>query len=241
MTDDDRRATGPGLSTGSSIEAVQSLYDRWAGIYDWNPVLALVRPARRRAVEALDLEVGDTVVDLGTGTGGNLRYLREAVGAEGTVIGVDVSEGMLSKAAERVAAAGWTNVTLVRGDIRDPPLAGPVDGVLSAFVVVMYADPEALIGAWSGLLDGGRMAHLYAGPSDRRSAPVVNQLLNGYLRAFEEGWGTEVGGPNPLEVLAERGDRVRTAMGEVATGVHHESHTLGLVRLSVGRSGPPAN
>lgn len=234
MTDPAEDHGEPGLSAHSSIESVRALYDRWAGLYDWNPVLDLVRPARRRAVAKLALSPGDTVVDMGTGTGANLPFLREAVGPEGEVIGIDVSPRMLQRARSLAEAEGWSNVTLVEGDIRDPPLDRPVDGVLSAFVVVMYADPGQLVETWARYLDDGAMANLYAGPSSRPSAPVVNRLLNLYLRAFEEGWDTAAEGSSPLEILAARGRRVRDAMAAHADRVEHDDQVFGLAQLDVG-------
>lgn len=223
----------PGLSGHSSVETVRELYDRWAGLYDWNPVLALVRPARRRTVERMALSPGDTVVDMGTGTGANLPVLSEAVGPEGTVIGIDVSPRMLARARARVDDAGLENVTLLEGDIRDPPIDGTVDGILSTFVVVMYADPAELVETWAGYLETGSLANLYAGPSDRAAAPVVNALLGLYLRLFEDGWDMGSDGPSPLAVLARRGRRARHALDGVASSCRHHAHLFGLVRSDV--------
>lgn len=228
----------PGFDERSSVGAVQDLYDRWASLYDWNPVLHLVRPARRRAIAAMDLAPGDTVVDMGTGTGANLTLLRNAVGPEGRVIGVDISPRMLDRARTRVDEAGWANVALVEGDIRDPPLDGPVDGILSTFVVVMYADPGRLIETWARYLLDGTMANLYAGPSARRYGPAANALLGLYLRLFEEGWDTASEGPGPLDVLAARGERARTALDALADDVEHDSPVFGLAQLDVGRFEP---
>ena len=228
-------APGEGHAMDGELGAVRSLYDRWSRVYDWNPVLSFVRPARRRAVAALDLEPGDVVVDMGTGTGANLPLLREAVGPAGRVVGVDASPGMLSRARARVAAAGWENVAVLEGDVRDPPLDGPVDAVCSAFVVVMYEDPRPLLEAWVDLLaEGGALANLYAGPSRGGGAPAANALLGAYLRVFEAGW--EVGeGRTPGEVLARRGERARAALEDLVGDVRHEAHGLGLVKLDVGR------
>lgn len=230
---------GPGPRDGPNAgglrpASIRELYDRWAGIYDWNPVLALVRPARRRAVASMGLAPGDTVVDMGTGTGANLPFLRAAVGPGGHVIGVDLSPGMLDRARRRVARHGWDNVTLLEGDVRDPPLSGPVDGILSAFVVVMYPDPAELIEAWAAHLDGGAMANLYAGPSRRWYAPAVNAPLRLYLRLFEEGWETAPDGPSPLGVLASRGERARATLAARASRVTHETAVFGLAQLDVG-------
>ena len=228
----------PGLSQQSPVAAVRSLYDRWAALYDWNPVLEMVRPARRRAISAMALRPGDTVVDMGTGTGANLRYLREAVGAEGQVIGIDVSPRMLAKARGRVQAEGWSNVTLLEGDVRDPPIGGPVDGILSTFVVVMYADPGPLVETWAELVEDGALANLYAGRSGGAAAPVVNRLLALYLRLFEEGWDDRPGEGAPLDVLAGRGERACAALSEHADRVARETHALGLVHLDVGYLDP---
>lgn len=238
VTATDRDPDEPGLNEHSSIESVRALYDRWAGLYNWNPILDLVRPARKRTVANMGLAPGDTVVDMGTGTGANLPYLRAAVGAEGEIIGIDISPRMLQRARTLAQAEGWSNVTLVEGDIRDPPLDRSVDGILSAFVVVMYADPGQLVETWASYLDDGAMANLYAGPSTRPSAPVVNRLLNLYLRAFEEGWDTATDDSSPLDVLATRGELVREAMTAHTDRVEHDELVFGLAQLDVGRVEP---
>ena len=46
----------------------------------------------------LDLKPGDHVLEIGCGTGRNLPYLRDAVGPQGRVYGVDISAGMLERA-----------------------------------------------------------------------------------------------------------------------------------------------
>lgn len=227
-------ASEPGLDAESSVRAVRRLYDRWARVYDWNPVLGLVRPARRAAVDAMGLSPGDTVVDMGTGTGANLAFLQAAVGPGGHVIGVDLSPRMLERARRRVARRGWRNVSLVEGDIRDPPIAGPVDGILSAFVVVMYSDPDRLISGWVDRLDPGTIANLYAGPSHRWYGPVVNGLLALYLAAFEEGWSLG-DDPGPLEIITARGGRGRQDLGDRADRFEADDLVFGLVRLDVGR------
>lgn len=86
-------------------EKVERLYDKNAGIYDklvsgfrW----AGLNRWRRNLVEQLDLQPGDHVIDLCAGTGANLPFLLEKVGPTGRVTLVDLSQGMLDKARERV-------------------------------------------------------------------------------------------------------------------------------------------
>ena len=100
-------------------EEVRDVYDRQAKIYDltvWFYFLAGMRIGhwRRMTVDALGLEPGDTVVEVGCGTGLNFSLLERVVGNEGKIIGIDISQAMLDRARERIRAAGWRNVELVR-------------------------------------------------------------------------------------------------------------------------------
>lgn len=85
---------------------------------------------RQRAVAALQLEPGQTVLDVGCGTGLSLAMLRAAVGDAGRVYGVDQSPHMLVHAHRRVAAAGWHNVHVVESAAQSITLSEPVDAML---------------------------------------------------------------------------------------------------------------
>src|ERR1700755_3041391 len=92
-------------------------YDRVARFYSTLEPLYLIFPlARRKAVAALGLKSGDTVLEIGAGTGRNFPYLVEAVGPSGTVIGVDASPGMLAEARKLIERRGWSNVQLLHQD-----------------------------------------------------------------------------------------------------------------------------
>ena len=98
-----------------------ALYRRRAPYYDrlgWLFRLAGadVNAHRRRVVEALNVSPGDTVVDLGCGTGLNFPWLEGAVTASGHIIGVDLTDAMLREAQNRVDSAGWTIVQSVLSD-----------------------------------------------------------------------------------------------------------------------------
>lgn len=104
---------------------LQAFYGRWAGLYDRIARVPGVGAWREAAARALELAPGDTVVEMGCGTGANFPYLRERVGPRGTVIGVDLTAEMLAVAAKRIAANGWENAHLVRADAACPPVRPP--------------------------------------------------------------------------------------------------------------------
>jgi phosphatidylethanolamine/phosphatidyl-N-methylethanolamine N-methyltransferase len=85
------------------LEEIVRGYDRVARMYSTLEPLYLIFPrARRKAVRALRLMPGDTVLEIGAGSGRNLPYLIDAVGPEGSVIAVDASSGMLAEAEKLV-------------------------------------------------------------------------------------------------------------------------------------------
>jgi S-adenosylmethionine-diacylgycerolhomoserine-N-methlytransferase len=64
----------------------------------------------------LGLAPGAIVVDVACGTGLNFTLIQERIGPSGTLIGVDITAGMLRRADERVQRAGWSNVKLIQSD-----------------------------------------------------------------------------------------------------------------------------
>jgi demethylmenaquinone methyltransferase/2-methoxy-6-polyprenyl-1,4-benzoquinol methylase len=78
----------------------------------------------------LALKRGDRVLEIGCGTGRNLPYLREAVGPEGRIYGVDLSAGMLARAHALCERNCWSNVTMIQTDAAEYSPPEPVDGVI---------------------------------------------------------------------------------------------------------------
>ncbi len=131
------------------------LYD--AVSLDW-PVYG---SGRRAGIEALGLVPGDRVLDLGCGTGLNLRHLLRRIGPTGHVVALDVSPDMLRQAARRIRRRGWPNVTLICADASsvDPAAWAPVDAALATYALSVVPDGSA---AWRTMLratrPGGRIA-----------------------------------------------------------------------------------
>lgn len=127
---------------------VRSLYNRLAPFYDvvsrpygwfWSKRLA------EQAISELRLRPGDTVVDLGTGTGRNLPELAGCVGPAGRVVGVDLSPGMLERARRRVTDLGLDTVELVEADIAEFDLPSGADAVVSSYAMEMLPDYDEVI------------------------------------------------------------------------------------------------
>jgi demethylmenaquinone methyltransferase/2-methoxy-6-polyprenyl-1,4-benzoquinol methylase len=147
-------------------QQIRQLYRRRAGNYDFAANLYYLigfREAkyRKMAVAALNLRPGDTVVELGCGTGLNFGYLLDAVGETGRVMGVDMTDAMLEQARWRVAQHGWHNVNLIQADAADYALPGGVAGVLSTFALTLVPAFEQVIArAAQALAPAGRLVVL---------------------------------------------------------------------------------
>jgi SAM-dependent methyltransferase len=100
------------------------------------------------------------VLEIGCGTGAVTLPLAQAVGAHGRVVGVDISEPMLSVARERLAESGLRNVTLLIGDAQVfafEPAA--FDVVTSRMGIMFFADPVAAFrNIGTALKPDGRLA-----------------------------------------------------------------------------------
>lgn len=129
------------MASSTTTEAkVKDVYGGLASHYDRVSRLLLLagfrdRAYRQMAVEALGLRPGDTVLELGCGTGQNLPLLTQAVGPQGRVIGIDLTVAMLDQAHARMRKAGWQNVELVHADAADYLPTAEVGGVLSTFAL----------------------------------------------------------------------------------------------------------
>jgi arsenite methyltransferase len=107
-----------------------------------------------------DLHEGETVLDLGSGGGGDVLVSAQRVGPSGRAYGLDMTDEMLALARERQREAGLENVHWLRGHIEDVPLPDEsVDVVISNCVINLSADkPQVIREAARVLKPGGRFA-----------------------------------------------------------------------------------
>ena len=212
---------------------VERFYRHIAPVYDLLATAPVVRGWRTRAADALALSPGDTVVEMGCGTGANLPYLRERVGSDGRVVGIDRTPAMLDRARDRVARAGWENVTLCRGDAARPPVEG-VDAVLGSFVVGMLDSPGVAVDRWlDALAPGGRVAVLEAGTSDRTLAAPLNLGFRAFVRVSSP--GGLLSRRSPADVLDRRIAAAQDTIAARTVERRHKTAACGLVSITRGR------
>jgi arsenite methyltransferase len=109
---------------------------------------------------AADLREGETVLDLGSGAGGDVLISARRVGPTGKAIGLDMTDEMLALARQNAAQAGVENVQFVKGYIEELPLAdASVDVVISNCVINLSGDKQRVLNEAARVLrPGGRFA-----------------------------------------------------------------------------------
>ncbi len=113
----------------------------------------------RELVQALGLEKGQAVADIGTGVGYMLPYLHQAVGAEGKIFAEDIFPDFLEKAKARAAEQGLANVTFLQGTERSALLPAESINVVLVLDVYHHFDfpAEMLASVAKGLKKDGRL------------------------------------------------------------------------------------
>jgi SAM-dependent methyltransferase len=116
-------------------------------------------PLKKAAVDELDLKFGDRVIVFCCGTGLEFPFIQMNIGAEGEILGVDWSDGMLERARRRITDNGWTNVKLVKGDVTALP-AGVIetasyDAGLCTLGLSIISEPEKAFQALKNAVRGG--------------------------------------------------------------------------------------
>ena len=107
-----------------------------------------------------DLHEGETVLDLGSGAGGDVLLSARRVGPTGRAFGLDMTDEMLELARANAREAGLENVEFLKGVIEEIPLPDEsVDVVISNCVINLSGDKAAVLGEAARVLrPGGRFA-----------------------------------------------------------------------------------
>jgi ubiquinone/menaquinone biosynthesis C-methylase UbiE len=187
------------------------------------------RAQRLRAVQALALRPGDSVVDVACGTGLNFPLLQDAIGPEGRIVGVDLTDAMLAQAQDRIQTNGWSNVSLVQADAARFEFPTGVDAILSTYALSQVPEcAEVIAHGAAALSEGGRWAVLDLKIPDN-TPRLLAQL------------GTAIVGPFASidEWMARRPWKtIRTAMLEELSDLSWTELFFGTAYLAAASRGP---
>ncbi len=185
------------------------MWDRWSDHYRLSE--SDFEPMREDAMDRLGLERGDAVLDVGCGPGVNFDRLRELVGPEGRVVGVDYSPGMVESARKRVADRGWENVAVVRADAASVGLdSESFDGAIASLSMGVMPDARATAEHVHALLrPGSRFVVFGLRPVPSGPLRVVNPLLSRCLR-WVANWNPDNDVPGALRAAFDGVDVART-------------------------------
>ena len=137
-------------------ERLREFWDLDAETYDRSPSHAASDPveasAWRAALRRLLPPPPASILDAGAGTGA-ISLLAAELGYEVTAL--DLSPGMLSRAADKAERRGLRLRTVV-GPAEEPP-PGPFDAVVERHLLWTTPDPVRALSAWRGVAPGGRL------------------------------------------------------------------------------------
>lgn len=143
-------------STEASLMSIQDAYDRWSDQYDSNSnrTRDLEALALREVLEAVHF---NRVLEVGCGTGKNTLWLMERARE---ITAIDLSEGMLAKAREKIGSA---HVRFLKADVLQPwdHFQGPFDLVTFSLVLEHIQDLEPILRRAAESLGTGD--HVYIG------------------------------------------------------------------------------
>jgi ubiquinone/menaquinone biosynthesis C-methylase UbiE len=183
------------------------------------------RQQRIRAVRALRLRPGDTVIDMACGTGLNFPLLQKAVGADGRIVGVDLTDAMLARAQDRTTRHGWNNVSLEQADAAAYAFPTGVDAILSTYALSQVPEcAEVIAHGAAALSAGGRWAVLdlkVPGNTPRWLARVGTAVVRPFASIDE--W-----------VMRRPWEAIRAAMQAELTDVSWDELFFGTAFLTAG-------
>jgi len=128
-----------------------------------------IRPLGLVVMDRAGIRPAERVLDVGCGCGDTSIELARRVGADGSVVGIDISTPMLERAKQNAAEAGVANVRFENADAQTQALpSAAFDLVFSRFGVMFFAEPTtAFRNLRSSLRDGGRVGFVCWQPLDK--------------------------------------------------------------------------
>lgn len=139
-----------------------------------------------RLIALTPLDQGQRVLDVGTGTGLAAIAAAKAVGPAGSVVGIDVAEGMIGQARRAAAKDRLANVTFEVADARQLPFAnGSFDAVVCSSAIIYLPLAVATREWWRVLRPGGVAAFSTLGSDSPRSGAVFRRVASAFGLALD--------------------------------------------------------
>lgn len=122
--------------------STRKIYDIQSLVYDYT-FGQLVKKRIGRAIEHMKIQPGETVLDVGIGTGGSLPFYPK----HAKVLGVDLSSGMLREARKKILEESrYDNATVFQGNALELPFEdSSFDHIFISHVISVVSQPELLV------------------------------------------------------------------------------------------------
>jgi len=154
------------------------------------------------AINYAEPQEGEICVDLGSGRGNDVIRMAESVGETGHAYGIDISEGMITKARANLSKFEVENATIIQAELEKIPLKNDsVDLVISNCTINHSSDKQAVWNEVSRILKaGGRfvVSDIYA------TSPIAEEFRNDPA-AVAECWAGAVTKDEYLTMLEKAG------------------------------------
>lgn len=195
------------------LERSRQKWDRWSDWYEMSE--RDFEPIREAAIERLDLEPGDRVLDIGCGPGVNFERIREDIGETGRLVAVDYSPEMVGAARARVDRHGWENVAVRRADATQFDADERFDAAIATLSLSVMPDVHGAVENVHRLLvPGGPFAAVDLRPAPSGPARLLNPLIWRFFRWYAN-WNPEGDVVESLRTVFEECELVETQFAGV--------------------------
>lgn len=186
----------------------------------------------RRTVERLNLSEGSRVLDVCCGSGASAIPAAEAVGANGSVLGMDLAENLLELARSKALQRGLTNIEFRQGDILNLGLPDfHFDAVICVFGIFFVPEMQAAVRElWQRVTPGGKLAITTWGPRFFEPANTafwnsIRSVRPDLYKGFNP-WDRITDPDSLRSLLTDAGVNSATGVGSVAVTSEAGTHPL---------------
>lgn len=192
----------------------QDVWDRRSSGYDRDE-RELAR-FRNNALDALPLEPGDRVLEIGCGPGTNFERVIDEIGTEGEIVGIDYSPKMVERARTRCKEHGWDNVTVIQTDATTFEHDDTFDAVISILALSVLPDKyQAVETLYANTRPGGHLVVFDVRPIPRGLGRVLNPLVRRLLRWYAN-YNPTGDGESAIQTIYDQTESLDTAFGGIA-------------------------